>query len=107
MHSRLAPLRSTVGRRPHRGTRTRVPPCASIQDPERDAAPARAPNAPLPDHGIALLVAFTASALLIVVLVVVAAAIGTWWILVPLMTIDLTVTLVVLTTVARLLDEAD
>ena len=61
----------------------------------------------MPDHGIALLIAFTASALLVLVLVVVAAAIDTWWILLPLMTIDLVVTAVVLITVARLLDEAD
>ena len=62
---------------------------------------------PLADHGITLLLIFTASALLIVALVVVAGAVGHWWILIPVMTVDFAVTAAVLATVVRLLGDPD
>jgi hypothetical protein len=62
---------------------------------------------PLVDHGIILLIVFTASALVIVALVVLVGAVGRWWTLIPVMTVDFTVTAAVLVTLAKLLEEAN
>jgi hypothetical protein len=78
-----------------------------------DATGARAPDAssasehrppPPADHGLVLLIAFTASALFVVALVVLAGAVGHMWILVPIMIADLAVTAAVLVAVVKLLD---
>jgi hypothetical protein len=61
---------------------------------------------PQADHGLTLLIIFTASVLLIVALVVLAGAVGHTWILAPIMAVDFTVTAAVLVTVAKLLDDA-
>ena len=78
-------------------------------DPERDGQLARAPVdvAPIRDHGLTLLAVFTASMLVMVGLAVVIAAVGRWWILVPVMVVDLAVTTAVLASVARLLNDGD
>jgi hypothetical protein len=70
------------------------------------AVPERPPR-PLADRGLILFVVFTASALAIVGLVVLIGAIGSWWTLMPVMAIDLTVTAAVLITVAKLLEDSD
>jgi len=59
----------------------------------------------LADHGLTLLVIFTASALLIVALVVLIGAVGAWWTLIPVMLVDFAVTAAVLVTVAKLLED--
>jgi sulfide:quinone oxidoreductase len=75
---------------------------------EAPAPPPRRPRASgSADHGLTLLIVFTASALLIVALVVVAGAVGQMWILTPIMIIDFAVTAAVLMTVAKLLEDAD
>jgi hypothetical protein len=54
-----------------------------------------------------LLGAFTAAMLSIVALVVLVGAIDRWWILVPVMAIDLAVTAVVLAMMTSLLNDGD
>jgi hypothetical protein len=54
-----------------------------------------------------LLAVFTASMLVMIGLAVVTALVGRWWILVPVMLVDLTVTVAVLASVARLLRDGD
>ena len=62
---------------------------------------------PLADHGLTLLIIFTASALLVVALVVLAGAVGQMWILAPIMIVDFAVTAAVLVTVAKLLEDSN
>jgi hypothetical protein len=61
--------------------------------------------APLRDRGISLLAVFTAATLLIVALVCLVASVDHWWILIPVMAIDLAVTGAVLAVMVRLLDD--
>ena len=77
--------------------------------PEPNPSPARAPTdpAPLRDHGLTLLAVFTASMLVMVGFAAVTAVVGRWWVLVPVMVVDLTVTTAVLASVARLLNDGD
>jgi hypothetical protein len=70
------------------------------QNPDSEQRPDR-------DRGLTLLVVFTSAMLLIVALAALAAAIGRMWILAPVMAIDLGVTGLVITTIARLLDDSD
>jgi hypothetical protein len=53
-----------------------------------------------------LLAVFTASMLVMVGLATVTAVVGRWWILAPVMVVDLGVTTAVLASVARLLNDA-
>jgi hypothetical protein len=109
-------LRPPVEHRPRRAPSTPPPRRSDEPRGRRDARaiqPADEPLAdrrgppPQADHGLALLIIFTASVLLIVVLVVLAAAVGHTWILAPIMAVDLAVTAAVLVTVANLLDDGN
>jgi hypothetical protein len=59
----------------------------------------------LRDRGLSLLTIFTAATLLIVALVCLVAGVDRWWILIPVMAVDLAVTGVVLAVMVRLLDD--
>ena len=107
VHPRLEPPRAPVGRQARRGVRPALHRSASRRLERGVPSPAEPNPAPLPDRGLALLIAFTVSALVIVSLVALGAAVDRWWILLPLMTVDLLVTAVVLVTVVRLLEDPD
>jgi hypothetical protein len=62
-------------------------------------------SSPIRDRGISLLAIFTAATLLIVALVCLLGSVDRWWILIPVMAIDLTVTGAVLAVMVRLLDD--
>jgi hypothetical protein len=62
-------------------------------------------SGPLRDRGLGLLAVFTASTFLIVGLVCLVGSIDRWWILIPVMAIDLAVTAAVLAVMIRLLDD--
>ena len=62
-------------------------------------------SVPIRDRGISLLAIFTASTLLIVALVCLVGSVDRWWILIPVMAIDLAVTGAVLAVMVRLLDD--
>jgi hypothetical protein len=96
--------------RPRRGP---VPPAGW---PERTSLPIRRqpsddePAAdealrPLRDRGISLLAIFTGATLLIVALVCLVAGIDRWWVLIPVMAVDLTLTGAVLAVMVRLLND--
>jgi hypothetical protein len=106
---------------PHPG-RTASPRVARPPQPSTPARPRPNPDAPRPetppasavegsesppirDRGISLLAIFTASTLLIVALVCLVASVDRWWILIPVMAVDLAVTGAVLAIMARLLDD--
>ena len=67
---------------------------------ERDAVPLR-------DRGLSLLATFTVAMLVMVGLAVLTAIVGQWWILVPVMIVDLAATTAVLASIARLLRAGD
>lgn len=67
---------------------------------ERDAAPLR-------DHGLSLFAIFTLAMLVMVGLAILTAIVGQWWILVPVMSVDLAATTAVLARIAGLLAEGD
>jgi hypothetical protein len=77
--------------------------------PSDDAARSQSPTAtdsgPLRDRGIGLLAVFTTSTLLIVGLVCLVAGVDRWWILIPVMAVDLAVTGAVLAVMIRLLGD--
>jgi hypothetical protein len=54
-----------------------------------------------------LLTVFTMAMLVVVALATITAIVGRWWILIPVMAVDLTVTAAVLASVARLLNDGD
>jgi hypothetical protein len=78
-------------------------------EPELDPLLARASAevAPIRDRGLTLLAVFTASMLVMIGLAVVTAVVGRWWILAPVMVVDLAVTTAVLASVASLLSDGD
>lgn len=59
---------------------------------------------PEQDRGLGLLIMFTAGALVMVALIVLTAVVDHWWMLVPVIAIDLAVTAAVLASIARLLN---
>jgi Flp pilus assembly protein TadB len=67
---------------------------------ERDAAPLR-------DHGLSLIAIFTVAMLVMVGLAVLTAIVGQWWVLVPVMIVDLAATTAVLASIASLLGDGD
>ena len=67
---------------------------------ERDAAPLR-------DHGLSLLAIFTVAMFVMVGLAVLTAIVGRWWILVPVMIVDLAATTTVLASIVSLLADGD
>lgn len=109
MHARLDPLRHRPLRtRPGRVRAAARSEQTSIARPQpSDAPPAAAEDAsrPLRDRGVSLLAVFTGATLLIVALVCLVASIDRWWILIPVMAVDLTVTGAVLAVMASLLDD--
>ena len=56
---------------------------------------------------MSLLTVFTVAMLAIVGLAVLTAIVARWWILIPVMAVDLTVTAAVLATVVRLMNDGD
>ena len=99
--------RATTTPRPRRPDARGGP--ARLAVPEPRARRRRSERRPPPqaDHGLTLLIVFTASALFVVALVVLAGAVGHMWILVPIMIADFTVTAAVVVAVAKLLEDAD
>ncbi len=93
------PPRTSIpaGPRPERDAPRPVTSPAST-GPSSDASPIR-------DRGISLLAIFTAATLLIVALVCLVGGVDRWWILIPVMAIDLAVTGAVLAVMVRLLDD--
>jgi hypothetical protein len=94
-----------------RPTRTSIParPRPSRGAPRPKTSPASPrPSSdapPLRDRGISLLAVFTAATLLIVALVCLVAGVDRWWILIPVMAVDLAVTGAVLAVMVRLLGD--
>jgi hypothetical protein len=76
-----------------------LPEIATVAAAADDASP------PLRDRGISLLAIFTGATLLIVALVCLVAGIDRWWILIPVMAVDLTVTGAVIAVMGRLLND--
>jgi hypothetical protein len=68
--------------------------------PDRDPPPIR-------DRGLTLLIVFTTAMLVMVGLAALTAVVGRWWILVPVMAVDLAATAAVLASVAKLLNDGD
>ena len=98
--------RATTASRPRRpGARGRARDASAARAPDESSASERRP--PQADHGLTLLIVFTASALFVVALVVLAGAVGHMWILAPIMLADFAVTAAVLVTVTKLLEDAD
>lgn len=58
-----------------------------------------------PDRGLGLLIMFTAGVLVMVGLIVFTGAIARWWMLAPVMAVDLAVTAAVLAAIVRLLND--
>ena len=83
-----------------------LPPPRRRPDPRPPKVPDREPG-PLRDHGLTLLTVFTLAMLVMVGLATLTAIVGQWWILVPVMTVDLAVTAAVLATLVRLLNSGD
>ncbi len=83
--------------RPNRGAHRPTPASASAV-PSSESSPIR-------DRGISLLAIFTAATLLIVALVCLVGSVDRWWILIPVMAVDLAVTGAVLGVMVRLLDD--
>ena len=115
MEPRLERLRQPGPHR-RRGAPPRVarPPRTSLPArarprPDNGATRPKSPPAPesppLRDRGISLLTIFTAATLLIVALVCVVGSVDRWWILIPVMAVDLVVTGAVLAVMVRLLDD--
>ena len=112
MAPQLENTRPALSRRPAATTRPRPrrrpapPPCTPRPDPGPSQRPE--PDAgPLRDPGLTLLAVFTLAMLVMIGLAVVTAIVGEWWILVPVMTVDLAVTAAVLASLVRLLNTGD
>jgi hypothetical protein len=109
---RLRAPRSRRSARPGsaRPPRTSIPahPRRDRDAPQPTSSPASAAASSEPpqlrDRGLSLLTIFTAATLLIVALVCLVAGVDRWWILIPVMAVDLAVTVVVVA-VIRLLDD--
>ena len=71
------------------------------------AASARRPpvERPVRDRGLGLLIMFTAGVLVMVALIILTGSLGSWWALVPVMVVDLAVTVAVLAVIVRLLND--
>jgi hypothetical protein len=86
-----------------------VPPSPDRIEP-KDAAPSprRSTESEHPSGwsgGEFLLLVFLGATIIMVVAVVLVGAVGQWWVLVPVMLVDLTVTFVVLASIVRLIDD--
>jgi hypothetical protein len=114
----LAQLRDLAAHSPRtaRPGRARPPRTSIPAHPRRDRdapqptsspAPAVASSEPprLRDRGLTLLTIFTTATLLIVALVCLVGGVDRWWILIPVMAVDLAATGVVLAAMVRLLDD--
>ena len=86
-----------------------VPPSPARIEP-KDAAPSPRPSKESePSSGWSggefLLLVFLGATIIMVVAVVLVGAVGQWWVLVPVLVVDLTVTFVVLASIVRLIDD--
>ena len=90
---------------PARPRRAPAPP-GRRPDPGPPEVPDREPG-PLRDYGLTLLTVFTLAMLVMVGLATLTAIVGEWWILVPVMMVDLLVTAAVLASLVRLLNSGD
>ena len=104
--------RPPVSRRPTAttGPRPRRPPAPPPSRPRPDPGPPQLPEpdaGPLRDRGLTLLTVFTLAMLVMIGLAALTAIVGEWWILVPVMTVDLAVTAAVLASLVRLLNSGD
>jgi hypothetical protein len=112
MASRVENPRPPLGRRPTATApapprrRPAPPPSRPRPDPGPPEVPDREPG-PLRDHGLTLLTVFTLAMLVMVGLAALTAIVGEWWILVPVMTVDLAVTAAVLASLVGLLNSGD
>jgi hypothetical protein len=111
VHARLDQPRSPVSRPRRPATASEQTSIPIRRRPSDDGRPPKpAPSAatadePLRDRGVSLMTIFTGAMLLIVALVCLVAGVDRWWILIPVMAIDLAVTGAVLAVMARLLDD--
>lgn len=114
---RLNDLRPPVNRRVRRAAAARVrpprpqllpgTPASGVDRPRQHRSKPSVPTrqlAPIRDRGLGLLIVFTAGALVMVALISLTAVVGSWWMLVPVMAVELAVTVAVLASVVRLLD---
>ena len=105
--------RAPLAHPPRRAARARPPrtprlPAAagSSSQTNREAIPSR-DRGPIRDRGLSLLIVFTVAMLVMVGLATLTAIVGRWWILVPVMAVDLAIVAAVLASVARLLNDGD
>ena len=96
-----APSRPEAGGR--RATKTTPQEDRRRQPRERSSYLEGSPP-PKPDRGLGLLIVFTGGVLVMVALISLTAVVGTWWMLIPVMTVDFAVTVAVLASIVRLLD---
>jgi hypothetical protein len=101
LRQRHSASRPEAGRR--RATKTAPQEDRRRQPRERSSYP-DGPPPPKPDRGLGLLIVFTGGVLVMVALISLIAVVGTWWMLIPVMTIDFAVTVAVLASIVRLLD---
>ena len=78
--------------------------------PSTPSVPARQPDpvrgcGPVQDRGLGLLIVFSAGVLVMVALVTLTAIIGRWWLLAPVMAVDIAVTAAVLAIIVKLLKD--
>ena len=110
VHPARRPRRGVPAARPPR-TRRRVDAgeaAARSQPPAppRSARPSPAETtAPRTDRGIRFLLVFVAAMLIMVAGVTLVGAVGQWWVLVPVMLVDLILTYIVLALIVELLGE--
>jgi hypothetical protein len=96
-------------RRPRPPIAARSTTTGADRPPPPESAPAVAAHdtSPIRDPGLTLLTVFTLAMLLVVGLATITAIVGRWWILIPVMAVDLALTGAMLASVARLLNDGD
>jgi hypothetical protein len=98
------PRRGTRGLRA-RGHRSSEPEHRTVPPESAPSAPFDVRNAPGAEHGDRMFLIFVAATLLMVVAVVAVAAVNHWWVLIPVMLLDFTVTFAVITAIVVLLND--
>lgn len=98
-----------LARRPRPPIAARPTTTGADRPPPHENAPAVGPRdtSPIRDHGLTLLTVFTLAMLLVVGLATITAIVGRWWILIPVMAVDLALTGAMLASVAKLLNDGD
>lgn len=77
---------------------------AAVPDPLQPNLPTDVPPR-LRDRGVGLLATFTVATLLMVAAITAVGLVGTWWVLAPVMLVDLGLTIRVVTGIGRLLSD--